>query len=255
MTERSDIQSPAARSRNGSGEGAGRGETITDRVYAAIRRDVLGCRWPAGQRLKIRDIAAELGVSPMPVRVALRRLGEEGTLVVEENKSSRVPFVSRQSFNEYLEISILLEGLAIERAASRISRASVMALRREAEAMQREIEEGNTTEYALRFNGLLMKLYVEGGSGALIETIEQVWIRTAPPTREVFEERGTVIRLNAALIAIIDAIATGDVASAKETLASILQYVGKSANLFLDMDQDLRLKPRRRAKKNDAELE
>jgi DNA-binding GntR family transcriptional regulator len=255
MSEQSEIRNPAARSQVGLDEGQNGGETITDRVYAAIRRDVLNCRWPAGQRLKIRDIAAELGVSPMPVRVALRRLGEEGTLVVEENKSARVPFVSRQSFNEYLEISIQLEALAIERAVPRISRSFVTELRREAEEMQRDVENGNTTDYALRFNALLMKIYLEGGSKALIEMIEQVWIRTAPPTREVFEERGTAIRLNTGLMAVVDAIAADDVAGAKETLASVLEFVGKSANLFLDMDQDLRLKPKRRTKKYDAEVD
>lgn len=254
MNEGSNTARATAFLPGSAGEEEVRGGTITDRVYAAIRRDVLRCRWSAGQRLKIRDIAAELGVSPMPVRVALRRLGEEGTLVVEENKSARVPLVTRQTFNEYMEISILLEGLAVERAALRIGKSSVLALRREAEAMQREIEEGNTADYALRFNGLLMKLYVEGESGALIEMIEQVWIRTAPPTREIFEERGTATRLNAGLIAMMDSIAAGDAGSARETLASVLQFVGKSANLFLDMDHDLRLKPRKRMRKSDAEL-
>jgi DNA-binding GntR family transcriptional regulator len=254
MTQKLVTEDIPSLSQNGSKYGDRRGETITDRVYAAVRRDVLECRWPAGQRLKIRDIAAELGVSPMPVRIALRRLGEEGTLVVEENKSARVPFVSRQSFNEYLEISIQLEGLAIERAASRISRPSILALHREAEEMQREIENGNTAGYARRFNGLLMKIYAEGQSRALIEVIEQVWIKTAPPAREAFEERGVVTRLNAALIAVIEAIAAGDAASAKETLASVLQYACKSVNLFLDMDQDQRLKPKRRRRiKSDAE--
>ena len=62
--------------------------TASDRVYKLVRQDILECRWRAGQRLKIRDIAAELGVSPMPVRTAFRRLGEEGILIVEENRSA-----------------------------------------------------------------------------------------------------------------------------------------------------------------------
>lgn len=236
-------------------EAAGSLASATDRVYESIRKDVLECRWPAGQRLKIRDIAAELGVSPMPVRTALRRLGEEGVLLVAENRSARVPFVSRQSFNEYLEISIRLECLALERAAQRISREALGALRDEAERMQRDIEAGHTVGYARRFNGLLMSVYRRGESLALIETIESVWIKTAPPAREAFEEKGVVTRLNAALIGVIDALGSGDSISAQEILTSVLQYASKSVNLFLDMDQDQRLRPRtrRRAKNQDVD--
>ena len=218
--------------------------SATERVYQSIRQDVLECRWPAGERLKIRDIAAELGVSPMPVRTALRRLGDEGVLIVAENRSARVPFVTRQSFNEYLEISIRLECLALERAAQRISQQAVAELRERAEWMQGEIAAGNTIGYARRFNGLLMDIYRYGESQALVETIESVWIKTAPPAREAFEERGVVIRLNAAVIAVIDALGVGDGVSARDTLASVLEYASKSINLFLDMDEDERLRPR-----------
>jgi len=218
--------------------------TASDRVYKLVRQDILECRWRAGQRLKIRDIAAELGVSPMPVRTAFRRLGEEGILIVEENRSARVPFVSRQSFNEYLEISVSLECLALERAAGRLSSETIQALRSEAECMQRDIEAGNTVGYARRFNGLLMKIYVRGESQALIEMIESVWIKTAPPAREAFEEKGIVTRLNAALVAIIDALEAADAASAKEILTSALQYACKGVNLFLEMDQDQKLRPK-----------
>lgn len=229
--------------------------TASDRVYKLVRQDILECRWRAGQRLKIRDIAAELGVSPMPVRTAFRRLGEEGILIVEENRSARVPFVSRQSFNEYLEISVRLECLALERAAGRISSETIQALRSEVECMQRDIEAGDTVGYAPRFNGLLMKIYVRGESQALIEMIESVWIKTAPPSREAFEERGIVTRLNAALVAIIDALEVADAARAKEILTSALHYACKGVNLFLEMDQDQKMKPKakKRIKEQYAE--
>lgn len=254
MDEERDQPEASEPPRLRAGDDARKDQTITDRVYATIRHDVLRCRWPAGERLKIRDIALELGVSPMPVRLALKRLGEEGTLLVEENKSARIPFASRQSFNEYMEISIALETLAVERATANVARALAVELRAEVEAWQLALEAGDVGDYALRFNGLLMKLYQEGGSQTLIDMIEQVWIRTAPPSREVFAEKGKVVRINAALIAIMDAVAEGDAAGAKETLVSILQYVGKSANLFLDMDQDMRLKPKRR-RTRDADLD
>lgn len=223
--------------------------TATDRVYQSVRRDILECRWKAGQRLKIRDVAAELGVSPMPVRTAFRRLGEEGVLIVEENRSARVPFVSRQSFNEHLEISVALECLAVERATSRMDAAMIEDLRKGAADMQRYLDAGETSGYARRFNGFLMKIYARSESQTLIEMIEAVWIKTAPPSREAFEEKGIVKRLNAGLNAIIDALEAADAARAKTVLASTLQYGAKGANLFLEMDQDEKLKPKLKSRK------
>jgi DNA-binding GntR family transcriptional regulator len=230
-------------------------ETITDRVYASIRRDLLECRWPAGQRLKIRDIAAELGVSPMPVRIALKRLGEEGTLTVEENKSARVPFVSRKRFNEFLEISITLEELALDRAATRIEKAKLEELRRKADLMQRDIDAGRTIGYARRFNSLLMEIYQAGQSSALIEMIEYAWIHTAPPAKPGFEERGIVTRLHTSLIAILDALARNDARTARKTLASALQYATRNINLLLDIDEDPKLKIKALKRRNNSDDE
>lgn len=223
--------------------------TATDRVYTAVRRDILECRWRAGQRLKIRDVAAELGVSPMPVWTAFRRLGEEGVLIVKENRSARVPFVSLRIFNEFLEISMSLECLALERAASRIDPEMIDQLRRDVDLMQRDVQAGETTGYARRFAGLLMKIYVKSASQSLIDMIESVWIKTAPPAREAFEEKGVVTRLNAGLGAIVDALELQDATGAKDILISILQYASKSANLLVEMDQDEKLKTRSKARK------
>jgi len=217
-------------------------QTITDRVYATLRRDLLECRWPAGQRLKIRDLAAELGVSPMPVRLALKRLGEEGTLIIEENKSARVPFVSRKRFNEYLEISIRLEELALERAVTRIGQEKLGELKRKAELMQRDIDAGRTNGYGRRFNSLLMEIYQEGQSSALIEMIEYAWIQTAPPANANFEQRGIVTRLHTALVAILDALSKGDGRSAQKILASALEHATRNINLLLDIDEDPKLR-------------
>jgi DNA-binding GntR family transcriptional regulator len=231
------------------------GGSATDRVYRLVRKDVLECRWRAGQRLTIRDIAADLGVSPMPVRTAFRRLGAEGVLIIEENKSAQVPFISRKMFNEYFEIAVSLECLALERASGKISKETLQSLRQEADSMQQSVEAGDTVGYARRFNSLLMKIYIEGDSPALIDMIESVWIKTAPPSREAFEERGIVTRLNAALLAVLDALEVADAASAKDILASVLKYAGKSVNLFLEMDQDQKLKPKTKKKNEEDHVE
>ena len=51
---------------------------LTDQVYTVIREAILHGEMPAGTRLRVRDLAAQVGTSVMPVREAIRRLEEAG---------------------------------------------------------------------------------------------------------------------------------------------------------------------------------
>ena len=55
-------------------------DNLQDQLYQRIREGLLAGRFQPGERLKIRDLAAEWGTSPMPVRAALQRLVAEGAL-------------------------------------------------------------------------------------------------------------------------------------------------------------------------------
>lgn len=211
-------------------------QTITDKVYDAIRRDLMECRWPAGQTLKIRNLAAEFGVSPMPVRMALRRLGEEGALLVEENRSARVPVLSAERYSEYHEISVLLEVRALTRACSRITQKQIDALIDKANLIQRDLEAGHTAGYAQRFNSILMEIYRFGGSTALIQTIEHVWVKVAPPANAVFEVPLIAKRIHGHLLEILQAVKKGDKKNAEAALVAALRYSERAMTLLMDID-------------------
>ena len=53
-------------------------DNLQEQLYQNIRAALLEGRFQPGERLKIRDLAAEWGTSPMPVRGALQRLVAEG---------------------------------------------------------------------------------------------------------------------------------------------------------------------------------
>ncbi|RKE77427.1 GntR family transcriptional regulator [Rhizobium sp. AG855] len=212
-------------------------ETIADRVYNSIRKDLMECRWPAGYTLKIRNLAAEFGVSPMPVRLALKRLGDEGALTVEENRSARVPIISQRRFSEFFEITVRLETLALEKAFKSITAPQLDKLISEAEDIQRAIDEGHTTGYAQRFNAILMELYRIGGSSALIEMIEYVWVNVAPPSNAIFEAPIFVGKIHAHLLAVLLALRAKDLQSAEDALVAALSYAERAMNLLMDMDR------------------
>lgn len=226
-------------------------QTIADRIYSSIRRDLMECRWPTGHTLKIRTLAAEFGVSAMPVRLALKRLGEEGALTVEENRSARVPIISQQRFSEFYEITVRLETLALERAFQRIKPDQLEKLIDRADEMQREIECGRTAGYAQRFNSTLMELYRIGGSSALIEMIEYAWVNVAPPSNAVFEAPMFVAKIHAHLLEILHALRHKNPKAAETALVSALSYAERAMNLLMDMEQTSKSLRQKRKPKED----
>ena len=75
--------------------------TQQDSTYDRLRQWLGLGRFLPGERLKIRQVAAELGVGVMPVRAALQRLSAEGALVNSPNCGVAVPRLSRAEFDEF----------------------------------------------------------------------------------------------------------------------------------------------------------
>ena len=87
-------------------------ETVQDRVYAELRRALIGGLFAPGQVLTIRQLADALMTSTMPVREALGRLITEQALEVLPNRSIRVPPVTLERIADLLHARVLIEGEA-----------------------------------------------------------------------------------------------------------------------------------------------
>jgi DNA-binding GntR family transcriptional regulator len=64
--------------------------TAADRAHAALRARIVSGALPPGARLTVAALAAELGLSPMPVRGALLRLEGEGLVEADPHRGARV---------------------------------------------------------------------------------------------------------------------------------------------------------------------
>lgn len=93
---------------------------IHELVLQQLRDGILEGRWPPGTRLKINDLAAELGVSPMPIREALPILAVEGLAVRTPRRGVVVsPLTTADVTNAY-DIMGTLESIAAHDAATRL---------------------------------------------------------------------------------------------------------------------------------------
>ena len=95
--------------------------TLADTTYEALSDLLAAGRLAPGDRLSLRQSAAVLGVSVMPVREAVSRLVAEGALEVSPNRAIRVPTMSQAEFRALAETRMAVEGIAAARAAEQRS--------------------------------------------------------------------------------------------------------------------------------------
>src|ERR1700694_5537374 len=87
-------------------------ETIKDRIYAELRGALMAGRFAPGEPLTIKMLAAQLETGLMPVRESVQRLITEGALSAFPNRTIRVPYLSREEFDELCDIRVAIEGRA-----------------------------------------------------------------------------------------------------------------------------------------------
>jgi DNA-binding GntR family transcriptional regulator len=84
-------------------------QTTSSAVTRLLRQSLDQGRWASGEPLRQEEIAAELGVSRVPVREALFQLQAEGLLRMVPNKGMYVRTVSAYELRELFRLRVLIE--------------------------------------------------------------------------------------------------------------------------------------------------
>ncbi|SDH38700.1 DNA-binding transcriptional regulator, GntR family [Pseudomonas benzenivorans] len=202
-------------------------DNLQERLYQNIRAGLLAGRFQPGERLKIRDLAAEWGTSPMPVRAALQRLVAEGALEGEPQRSLRVPAMTRERYQQLLPVRLSLEGLAVELAAARIGPAELERLRGCVERMEQAIERRDVQAYLADNSQFHLVLYQACGNPVLLRLIESLWLQVGPFFRRLFTEADLSLRLNDFHEDAFKALEAGDGKAARAAMEQDLSFFGQ----------------------------
>ncbi len=162
--------------------------TLHQDVYQELCKALRDGRLLPGQRISIRDLAAAVNTSPMPVREALRRLEAQGVLQAPPSRVLVVPGLSRAEMAEIYEIRITLEGLAAERAATRATKAEQRAVPALCAAMDRHFKAGDLRAFLDCNYEFHMAIYRAARMPVLMRCIEPLWLRISPFLFSLIEE-------------------------------------------------------------------
>ena len=99
------------------GEGAIVVQTLADRIFAIVRERIIAGVIPADRTIRQDALAAELGVSKIPLREAMARLEQEGLLLGVANRGYMISALSAAQAEDIYGLRLKLEPSAAARAA------------------------------------------------------------------------------------------------------------------------------------------
>lgn len=150
-------------------------EPLTKSMYAyqVLRRRVLNGELAPGERLLLRPLAEQLGLSVMPVRDALRMLERDGLVQSETHRGTTVTQIDANTIVDLIGIRMWLEVLAVQEATPRHDHASLAIVRESLRAADQAVA-GEPLEYS-RANRTLHEAIEAPASSELQRLIAELW--------------------------------------------------------------------------------
>jgi len=155
-------------------------ETLQDRVYRQLSDMILDGGIAPGQLVKLQAIADAFGVSPMPVREALRRLTAENALTIVSGRSIGIPPLSKAKLTDLRNVRLEVESLAAMWAAERITPDVLARLQVELDELTSSNQRGDVKAYLRANHNFHFTIYGAAGSRTLLGIIESLWLQISP---------------------------------------------------------------------------
>lgn len=153
---------------------------LSNTVFMTLCDALIKGRFEPGERLRIRKLAEQLGVSVTPVRDALLKLIQDDALVLRSPKDIRIPVITRDSYLEIREIRLKLEALAAERAAQMATPADIELLKDLIRKNEKAIAENDRLEGLALNQAFHFQLPKIAKMPILHGTLQRLWLQMGP---------------------------------------------------------------------------
>lgn len=150
--------------------------TVSERIYTAIRNDILNKTLVSGEKLTIKKLHEMYGVSSSPIREALFRLQQDGLIEYRSNAGMRVIEFTRQDLAEIYMLLTEFDVIALRAATTPTRRLSTLtALELCMERARASIENDYWNYYSDAFHSIL---YEEAQNGRLTDAARKIRIQS-----------------------------------------------------------------------------
>lgn len=157
--------------------------TLWDRAYAALKTALLAGRFAPGERIVLRDVADDLGISLTPVRDAVNRLIAERILergTGGQGGGATVPQLAAHQFVQLMTVRADLEAVLTRSAAAHATDEELERIARLLDEMKQSVTEHRVADYLDAHHRFHFGIYRMAGQQVILELVENVWLRCGP---------------------------------------------------------------------------
>ena len=211
--------------------------TLCDRAYAALKAALLAGKFAPGDRVVLRQVADDLGISLTPVRDAVNRLIAEKVLErggLGPAGAAVVPMLDADQFNQLMTVRERLEPMAAAAAAAYATEAELAAVEQLLVEMKRSVQEGRTEQYLEAHYQFHFRIYAMCRMPIVEEIIENAWLRCAPTLRLGLPQYIPGLKRYEHHVSTLAALRRGDGASAGEGIRDDIESARKDIGALLE---------------------
>jgi len=162
----------------GVGGGGPGNRTLVEYAAETLRESILAGDLAAGERILLDGIAQELGISPIPLREALRMLASEGLVVPLAHRGYTVAPLTVADLEETYRLRLLLEPLAVQLAVPRLAEVDVAHLTAELDLLGKAFDDGNWPNHRTHHRNWHFGIYAPCESAWLMRFIDMLWLNS-----------------------------------------------------------------------------
>lgn len=156
-------------------------ETLRQKIYQHLKRKIISAEILPGELMTISGLAADFGVSIIPVREALCQLESENIIVIHSNRKISVNNLSSKEMKEILWIRLMLESEAAERACDLIPDSELPQIKHLLDSMQSaSIDKHKSKRYLSLNTQFHFAIYSYADAPLLLDIIIRLWARIGP---------------------------------------------------------------------------
>ncbi len=137
--------------------------TLSSAIVEALRRAILAGERAAGSQLRQDALAAEFGVSRIPIREALFQLEAEGLVRIEPHKGALVAGFPLDEIDDVFDLRVLLEPRLLRRSLPRLQEADYAQVAGYDEAFAAAIAAHDVARWGALNAELHLALYARAG--------------------------------------------------------------------------------------------
>ncbi len=189
-------------------------------VYEALSEDLIQGQIPPLKSVSLRSLAQRYGVSPMPVREAVRRLIAEKALELQpSNKRLRVPDLTEHRVEQLMLARQWVEPELAYRATKNITRDIIKRLKDDDATLMQALQKGDVTVYMQANHDFHFSIYKLADADLFYDMARTLWLQAGPFMRVVFGRLGTVHLPKDHHQDMIKALEAGDAEAVKASMA------------------------------------